>query len=320
MDWTRLHTLDFGFGSPFHLLEALTGRVSQLKTFKFGFWPTTQTGAASKLWNASENLGVLERFLNFIDALENIRLHSWDDDAMSKVRPSLLAKHGPSLQYLEAKIHKGFDTWHPEHFAALAEKAPRLKELRARMGLQEVKRGKKTRSIWPDMIAASNVQSTSSVARLKGIFSSFKKQIDTSPKLPTSSRAMSSTTPRFGHSALTSLRHLTHLHLEVILEWDADQLISFPAPYQFGVPSIKHQFATELVLHVWENFGSDSPIEQIEVVFIAPEVSNSSKEWTYTVSKRWMKRDADGIWEWRVVVDMREEGSNSDPNNFDPFG
>ncbi|KAH7069981.1 hypothetical protein BKA63DRAFT_92779 [Paraphoma chrysanthemicola] len=321
MDWSRLHTLDFGFGSPIHLLEALTGRVAQLRTFKFGFWPTTQTGAASKLWNASENLGVIERFLVSIDALQNVRLHSWDDDAMGKVRPALLAKHGSSLRYLEAKLHKGFDTWQPEHFAALAEKAPGLKELRARMGLQEVKKGRKTRSIWPDVIAASDVQNTYGVSRLKGIFSSFKKHLDASPKpSPISPRAMSSKTLRFGHSALTSLRRLTHLHLEVILEWDADQLISFPTPYQFGVPSIKHQFATELVLRLWENFGSDSPIEQIEIVFIAPEVSNSTKEWFYTVSKRWVKRAKDGIWEWRVVVDMREEGSNADPNNFDPFG
>jgi hypothetical protein len=37
MDWGRLHTLNFGYGTPTALLQAFTGCAAQLKTFNFGF-------------------------------------------------------------------------------------------------------------------------------------------------------------------------------------------------------------------------------------------------------------------------------------------
>jgi hypothetical protein len=317
MDWGRLHTLDFGRGTPTALLQALTGRVAQLKTLNFGFWLHTDFPRA--LWNSSKDMEVLERFLNSIDALRNVKMHSLDDEDMRKVRPTLLAKHGRSLRSLEAEYGKSV-AWEPEHFSALAETAQEIKILRLPMKVQK-KEGKDELSVWPDEKAT---QKTSAVARLKKLFASSSSQKHGISSLRSSTVSSSPPTPpsaaarRSVHSALTSFRHLAQLHLKVYLEYHSYQLISYPHPDKWGSPQIKQQVAHELMLRLWHDFGPKSAIQRIEVIFVAPGAS--TKLWYYTVFRKWQKRSSDGIWEGKVVVEMREEGKDYDPSSFDPFG
>jgi hypothetical protein len=39
MDWSCLRTLDIGHATPQYFIRAITGRVPQLKSLHFGFWP-----------------------------------------------------------------------------------------------------------------------------------------------------------------------------------------------------------------------------------------------------------------------------------------
>jgi hypothetical protein len=297
MDWGRLHTLDFGHGTPTALLQALTGRVSQLKTLNFGFWE--RYGAARAYWNSNRDMKVLERFLNSIDALRNVKTYCDDDDDMQMVRPTLLAKHGQSLRSLEAKYARSV-AWEPEHFYNLAETARGIKILRLPMKVQR-KEGTKGLSVWPD---DRDTRKTSAVARLKKLF--------TISSLP------SAATHRSVHSALTSFRHLEQLHLRMYLEVDSYQLISYPNSWSTGSPQIKEKVAHKLMLRLWHDFGRKSAIQRIEVAFVA--AGGSTKIWHYTVSRKWEKRRSDGIWKEKVVVEMWQEGKDYDPSTFDPFG
>lgn len=317
MDWGRLHTLDFGYGTPTALLQALTGRVSQLKTLNFGFWEG-YTGAASAFWNSSKDMEVLERFLNSIDALRNVKTYSLDDEDMQKVRPTLLAKHGRSLRSLEAKYARSV-AWDPEHFYNLAETAREIKILRLPMKVQR-KEGKKELSVWPDEKAT---RKTSAVAHLKKLFAISSSQKHGVSSLRSSTLSFSPSTPqsaaarRSVHSALTSFCHLTQLHLKLYLEYDSYQLILYPHPDAWGSPQIKQKAAHNLMLRLWHDFGPKSAIQQIEVAFVSP--GGSTKIWYYTVFRKWQKRSSDGMWEDKVVVEMREEGKDYDPSTFDPF-
>ncbi|KAJ6287495.1 hypothetical protein J3E71DRAFT_358329 [Bipolaris maydis] len=307
MDWGHLNTLDFGSGTPTALLQALTGRVAQLKTLKFGFW--NDYGAASGLWNSSNNTKVLERFIDSIDALRNVKMHSLDDEAMQKVRPTLLAKHGRSLWSLQAEYAKSV-AWEPEHFYALAETAQTIKILRLPMKVEK-KQGNESLSVWPDEKAT---QKRWAMARLKKLFSSFSQQKHgISPGI-----ALGSAARRSIHSALTSLRHLRQLYLKVYLEYNSYQLISYPDPDAWGSPQIKQKAARDLMLRLWHDFGHNSALEQIEVTFVSP--GGSTKIWYCTVFRKWEKRASDGIWKSKVEVEMREEGRDYDPSTFDPFG
>jgi hypothetical protein len=167
MDWGRLHTLDFGHGTPTALLQALTGRVSQLKTFNFGFWED-YTGAAWACWNSNREMKVLERFLNSIDALRNVKTYCHNDDHVQMVRPTLLAKHGQSLRSLEAKYRRSV-AWEPEHFYNLAETARGIKILRLPMKVQ-TKEGPKGLSVWPDDQATRKTSAVASLARKSMVF------------------------------------------------------------------------------------------------------------------------------------------------------
>ncbi|KAB2109198.1 hypothetical protein AG0111_0g2599 [Alternaria gaisen] len=317
MDWSQLHTLDFGEGTPTALLQALTGRVSQLKTFNFGF-REGYTGAARACWNSNKDMKVLERFLNSIDALRNVKTCCEDDVHVQMVRPKLLAKHGQSLRSLEAKYWRDV-AWEPEHFYNLAETARGVKILRLPMRVQR-KEGTKGLSVWPDDQATRN---TSAVARLRKLFTISSSQRHGVSSLKSSTLSSSPWTPpsaaahRSIHSALTSFRHLTQLHLRLYLQLDSDHLISYPHPDAWGSPQIKEKVAHKLMLRLWHDFGPKSAIQQIEVDFLAP--GGSTKIWHYTVSRKWQKRISDGIWKDKVVVEMWQEGKDYDPSTFDPF-
>lgn len=240
---------------------------------------------------------------------------------MQKVHPALLNKHGKSLRHLEVKFMV-LAAWKAEHFSALAEKCQALRSLRIPMKLQEVLDGEKEAFIWPDvspsklpppMTAQVQPQKSSNIVRLKRLFSRSQKHSTSSPE-PLASLRLSPTSleSRSIHTSLASLHHLTHVHLSVQLEHNSRQLISG----ERGSTQINHQSVSNLMLRLWRDFGPGSPIEHIEVVFFAPEPSE--KIWYYSVCKKARMRD-DGIWEGRVVVDVREEGTDYDPRSFDPF-
>jgi hypothetical protein len=316
MDWGHLHTLDLGYGTPTALLEALTGRIAQLKTFNFGFW--SETYFPKPLWNCSKDISVLERFLNSIDGLRDVKMHSMDDEHMQQVRPTLLTKHGRSLRSLEAEYGK-IVAWEPCHFYALAENAQGMKILRLPMKMQN-KAGEDDLSVWPD----EKVQKISAVARLKKLFSRSSLQkhgisaLRRSIVSSSQSTSLRTAARQSVHSALTSFRYLTHLHLKVYLEYNSYELISYPDSEAWGSPQIKHNNAHKLMLRLWHDFGPNSSIQQIEVIFVAP--GGSTKMWYYDVFRNRQKRNSDGIWEGKVVVEMREEGKDYDPSTFDPFG
>jgi hypothetical protein len=219
---------------------------------------------------------------------------------------------------LEAKYWRDV-AWEPEHFYNLAETAPGVKILRLPMRVQR-KEGTKGLSVWPDDQAT---RKTSAVARLKKLFTISSSQNHAVSSLRSSTLSFSPWTPpsaathRSVHSALTSFRHLTQLHLRLYLQLDSDQLISYPHPDEWGSPQIKEKVAHKLMLRLWHDFGPKSAIQQIEVDFVAP--GGSTKIWHYTVFRKWEKRRSDGIWKEKVVVEMWQEGKDYDPSTFDPF-
>lgn len=94
MDWSRLRRLDLGRGSPGGLFAALTGKVPNLKTLIFGFFPP---GYYS--W-ACPDVEVFKNFSNSIDGLEEIVATNTSANPFDAVRDALISKHGHSLKTL----------------------------------------------------------------------------------------------------------------------------------------------------------------------------------------------------------------------------
>lgn len=128
---------------------------------------------------------------------------------------------------------------------------------------------------------------------------------------PESRRCEYKSTPDF-QQAITSLRHLKRLSLKVKLLNDSYQLVTeVPCPYgTSGAPSLRLDSAKDIVSRLWDDFGSTSPIEKLEVVFFAPHPSE--KIWTL-----WIEKENRNL---SPVVRVKEEGDHYNPANFDPFG
>jgi hypothetical protein len=124
MDWSFLRKLDLDKGCPHYLLEALTGKVPELKSLAFGF-PHYRDSAST--WNF-DDLNFLISFLGSIDGLEEVKINAWDDGAYGQIRPFLLEKHGKSLKHLNAE-YKGVGGWNGEDIARLYESSPDLMSL-----------------------------------------------------------------------------------------------------------------------------------------------------------------------------------------------
>jgi len=136
MNWGHVRRLDLSSGSPTHLLDALSGRVPQLKDLTFGFWPN-ETSYPTSAWSCADDPDVLIRFLNSIVAPERVRLYSWDGKDMRQIRLVLLARYGPTLRHLESDLGSR-DAWNIEQFADVCNRAPDLEGLKATMGLEKV--------------------------------------------------------------------------------------------------------------------------------------------------------------------------------------
>jgi hypothetical protein len=124
MDWSFLRKLDLDKGCPHHLLNALTGKVPQLKSLAFGFPHYLDP---TSTWNCYD-LNILGCFLASIDGLEQVEIRAWDDDKYGQIRPFLLEKHGKSLKSLSAD-YKGRGGWNGEDIARLYEHSPNLMSL-----------------------------------------------------------------------------------------------------------------------------------------------------------------------------------------------
>jgi hypothetical protein len=148
MNWSRLLTLNSGHSCPVHLLEALTGLIPRLKVLHFGFW--CDTGAASDLWNLCEDPGVIEWFLESIDALERIKLDCEDDTIVRNLYPTLLEQHGKSLRQVEVKFRQ-LVAWEAGTISELAKRCRALRSLRVPMKLQQVSSAKGEVFVWPDV-------------------------------------------------------------------------------------------------------------------------------------------------------------------------
>lgn len=149
MDWSCLRRLDLGHATPQYLLPAITGRVPQIKNLRFGFWLNGHGPKAT--WNSPADLGVLERFVESIDALESVTFYTWTDKECSQIRPALLAKHGRSLKKIRHELDFR-DTWKPEHLEDLRDMAPHLEDLSVTIGMEQVAVYPNERSCWPTAV------------------------------------------------------------------------------------------------------------------------------------------------------------------------
>jgi hypothetical protein len=253
MNWSQLRKLDLGSGSPMHLLDALSGRMPQLKDLTFGFWPN-ETNCPTSHWSCVDNTDVLIRFLESIEGLERVTLRSWDDKMMREIRPALLAKHGPTLRHLESDL--GFrDAWDEQQFANAYEKAPGLESLKATMEMETFD-GKGT--VWP-----------------KGT-----------------------------QQVLTSFRFLRHISLLVAPALDSHQLIKMhPLGWNLTARALLNKTDTgSYVRKMWNDFGSDSTMERLEVAVITP--NPCTRVWTFHAKMKW--REEYG--EERLVVEWVVNG------------
>lgn len=145
MSWSQLYTLDFGDGSPTHLMSAMTGRVPQLKELTFGFCFGPE---AAPIWRC-DVLTIVENFILAIDALQSVSMVSmlsYTDDQMRRIRPSLLKKHGESLMVVRAELCVR-DAWKLGDFLLLAEKAPNVQSLTTTLYVVRTEDGRESR--WP---------------------------------------------------------------------------------------------------------------------------------------------------------------------------
>ncbi|OAL43394.1 hypothetical protein IQ07DRAFT_650232 [Pyrenochaeta sp. DS3sAY3a] len=146
MDWSCLRRLDLGHATPQYLLPAITGRVPQITNLRFGFWPNPY--GPKSIWSSPEDLGVVERFVESVDALESVTFFTWTDKECSQIRPALLAKHGRSLKKLRHELDFR-DAWKPEHLEDLRDMAPGLEDLSVTIEMEQLSAYPNARSCWP---------------------------------------------------------------------------------------------------------------------------------------------------------------------------
>jgi hypothetical protein len=84
------------------------------------------------------------RFVEGVEALEYLTLHTCDDSEYAQIRPVLLRNHGRRIKKLIIWLGMP-EAWKPAHFADLWVHAPGLQELDA---LAEMYQERKKRAIW----------------------------------------------------------------------------------------------------------------------------------------------------------------------------
>jgi hypothetical protein len=289
MDWTKLRALDLGHATPQHLLPALTNRIPGLKKLRMGFWPPYSGARAS--WSSPGNLGVVTKFVESIDALEDVTLSAGGDSECKLIRPALLRKHGASLKRLVNSVGMR-ESWPLEHFVDLQRYAPGLEELDISAEMYE-DRGR--RADW--------IMSLQYRLKLWNPWEGVKRPYERTC-WPTKVQRM-----------LCSFRDLRHLTLRVQLMYDSYQFV--PDGRLGARSAIKDKYARKTALELFKGFGQSATIQVVHVVFSDKEPS--VVKWTYTVRRRWCLANM----EYRLVVDRTVEGEEEEERRrtepFDPF-
>jgi hypothetical protein len=283
MDWSRLRALDLGHATPQHLLPALTGKISRLKTLWMGFWPNASGPRAS--WSSARDLGVVTRFVEGIEALENVTLYTGDDSECAQIRPALLRKHGRGMKKLIIWLGMR-EAWKLAHFADLRAHAPGLQELDVPA---EMYQERKERLIW-------NL--------LAGLRKHDGWLYERSCWLTKVQRT------------LCSFKELRQLTLRVQLKYDSYQFVPDTRPEARS--AINDEFAKKTALALFEGFGNNAAMELLKLVFRSKEPG--MVVWTYTVRRRWMANEM----KYGIVVHRTVEGEDAEERRrsepFDPFG
>ena len=115
MDWSRLRRLNLDrIYEPYHLFEALAGKVPSLQALKFDL----------------RSIDSLLRFSNSIDGLEEIVVADYCVDVFDEVREAFFSKHGHSLK----KLHINYIPWRrgfsAREMSKLVEIAPGIRNLK----------------------------------------------------------------------------------------------------------------------------------------------------------------------------------------------
>jgi hypothetical protein len=293
MDWSNLKKLDLGHSSPQYLLPALTGRIPQLQTLRFGFWDNHEGPGAS--WASPSDLSIVTRFFCSITALRSLTLFSGTDAEMSQIRPHILRNCGTSLKKLHVTLldRRG---WTAPAFEDLRKYVPRLTELEVPVEMHQERKARGEYTI----IAREVV---SQVPGLKGLRQDWAKP------------DAKSIWPVKVQSILASLAHLRYLTLRIRLKYDSAQFVPDPRPG--AACAINDDAARITALKLYEAFGNKA-IEKVKVVFRSAEPG--VVEWMYTVERKWTKEEGRYVlWVERSVEgEEREDFRRKQP--FDPFG
>ncbi|CAI6335545.1 unnamed protein product [Periconia digitata] len=148
MDWSMLRNLNLERGAPENLLEALTGKLPQLKSLTFGLELLflLDLGYYNKF----------EAFLNGIVGLEKVVAASPIGVLWSRIALPLYTKHGHSLKLLHVKCSSDTDrAWEEADVRTLVELCPGIEDLSLRAALIENVSRDRRESAWPEATTAA---------------------------------------------------------------------------------------------------------------------------------------------------------------------
>ncbi|KAH7392279.1 hypothetical protein DE146DRAFT_662136 [Phaeosphaeria sp. MPI-PUGE-AT-0046c] len=148
MDWSQLRNLDLDHGCPEYFFAAITGRIPQLKSLKFGFWPTY---SGSRSWQCHD-LTVVARLFASIDALEDLVLQNFDQaefDSVIRGTDSII-RHWRALK----KLHVSFCEYHAKGLTSadvrnVVAGCPDLRDVDLKIAMERDQDVTQNAKIWP---------------------------------------------------------------------------------------------------------------------------------------------------------------------------
>ncbi|KAF2680375.1 hypothetical protein K458DRAFT_421605 [Lentithecium fluviatile CBS 122367] len=139
MDWSHLRKLDLGRDSPRHLFSALTCRVPNLKSLKFGILsPMTSQNASTphslSIHPWSSGFPVLSNFISFIIALHELSFHASSYCEFDISVATMLRHQANHLKRLEISCDDiDMKYWTVEKYVDLVAKTENLEYLGVRI-------------------------------------------------------------------------------------------------------------------------------------------------------------------------------------------
>ncbi|KAH7411584.1 hypothetical protein DE146DRAFT_732042 [Phaeosphaeria sp. MPI-PUGE-AT-0046c] len=278
MDWSKLRSLEITHAVPHGMLPALTGRVRGLVKLRLGFWPEDEYNSRFRSWACPADIEVVQRFLDSIDALQEMTLFTGENVDCKWLAPSLLQSHGHSLKKLVIKLglRQG---WNLCDFEDLRKYVPLLEELEVPVAMYQEKEDR------PSYMAVAR-----DIASLMPGLRERHRQRLCRPR----SRSV---WPTKIHDILTTFPRLQDLRIGVQLHYDSTQFI--PDSRRGTDCLIIDDMARETVTRLFTEAGK---MERLGVDFAC--VAPSVVEWKYTVGRKWMPEDRG----YRVMVEKRTTG------------